>query len=93
MAAGVATVPVMLESSLRDLRHAARGLAAKPTYTAVSVTLDTKSTWKALIQFLHGLQGPDQFIVLDSAELKVDTTDQTQMRGKFRISKWFAPKS
>jgi putative ABC transport system permease protein len=27
----------MLESSLRDLRHAARGLAAKPTYTAVVV--------------------------------------------------------
>ena len=37
MAAGVATVPIMLESWLRDLRHAARGLAAKPTYTAIVV--------------------------------------------------------
>ena len=27
----------MLESSLRDLRHAARGLAAKPTYAAIVV--------------------------------------------------------
>jgi hypothetical protein len=65
----------------------------KTDYTAVTVNIETKSTWKALIQFLHSLQGPDQFLVLDSAELKVDPTDQTQMRGKFRISKWFAPKT
>ena len=37
MAADVASVAVMLESSLRDLRHAARGLAARPTYAVVVV--------------------------------------------------------
>jgi hypothetical protein len=65
----------------------------RPDYTAVTVNIETKSTWEALIQFLEELQGPKQFIVLDNAELKVDTADQTQMHGKFRISKWYAPKS
>jgi hypothetical protein len=64
-----------------------------PEYTAVSVSVETKSTWKSLIQFLHALQGPDQFVVLESAELKIDPQDQTQMRGRFKIAKWFAPKS
>jgi Type II secretion system (T2SS), protein M subtype b len=65
----------------------------KPEYTAVVVNIETKSTWKSLIQFVHSLQGPDQFIVVENAELKIDNTDQTQMRGKFRIAKWYAPKS
>lgn len=62
----------------------------KPEYTSVGVTIETKSSWEALIRFLHALQGPEQFLVLESANLKVDTQDQTQMRGRFRIAKWFA---
>jgi hypothetical protein len=64
----------------------------KPTYTAASLTLDTKSTWKSLVMFLARLQGPQQFIVVESGELQVDTADPTQMRGKFKIAKWYAPK-
>ncbi|HEV7406118.1 MAG TPA: GspMb/PilO family protein [Chthoniobacteraceae bacterium] len=64
----------------------------KPTYTAVSVTLDTKSTWKALVLFLSKLQAPGQFIVVENGELQIDQNDPTQMRGKFKISKWYAPK-
>jgi hypothetical protein len=64
----------------------------KPTYTAVSVTLDTKSTWKALVLFLAKLQAPGQFIVVESGDLQVDPNDPTQMRGKFKIAKWYAPK-
>jgi hypothetical protein len=63
-----------------------------PEYTAVNVNIETKSTWKSLVEFLHALQGPDEFIVLESANLRIDTQDQTQMRGRFKISKWFAPK-
>jgi hypothetical protein len=37
MPIGGATVLSMIESFLRDLRHARRGLAARPTYTAVIV--------------------------------------------------------
>jgi hypothetical protein len=64
----------------------------RPESISVSVTVETKSTWEALIKFLHALQGPDQFIALESANLKVDTQDQTQMRGRFKIAKWFAPR-
>ena len=69
-----------------------RAVVRKPDYSAITVELETKSTWPALIAFLSGLQTPEQFIVLDSANLKIDTTDQTQMRGRFKISRWFAPK-
>ncbi len=63
-----------------------------PQYTAVTVTFETKSTWKALVQFLYAMQGPEKFIVLESANLKIDPQDQTQMRGRFRVAKYFAPK-
>ncbi len=60
-------------------------------YRAVSVNLETKCAWTALIPFLNVIQQPDQFIVLENVDIAVDSTDQTQMRGKFRIARWFAP--
>ncbi len=69
-----------------------RPVVHKPDYTGVTVELETKSTWPALIAFLSSLQSPEQFIVIESANLKIDTSDQTQMRGKFKIARWFAPK-
>ena len=68
--------------------------ARKPDlpYIPVGIEIETKSTWRALIAFLSELQTPEQFIVLDSANLKIDATDDTQMRGKFKIARWSAPK-
>jgi hypothetical protein len=63
-----------------------------PLYTAVTVNLETKSTWDSLKKFLVAMQGPEQFIVIEGANLRVDTSDPTQMRGRFRIAKWFAPR-
>jgi Tfp pilus assembly protein PilO len=63
----------------------------RPYCTAVPVTIETKSTWRDLIRFLGTLQGPNRFIVLESANLRQDPGDKTQMRGKFRIAKWYAP--
>jgi hypothetical protein len=64
----------------------------KTEYTAVSVDIETKSSWASLVNFLRELQGPDQFIVVDSANFRIDPADKTQMRGRFRISRWYAPK-
>ena len=64
-----------------------------PTHQAVTITLETRSSWAALISFLHGLQHPEQFIVLDSVEIEVDSADPTLMRGRYRISKWYAPRN
>ncbi len=66
-------------------------LVAQPTYQSVSVMVQTKSSWPALIGFLNGLQQPDKFIVYEAANLQIDTGDPTQMRGHFRIAKWYAP--
>jgi hypothetical protein len=68
------------------------GTTREPHYTAVSVDIETKSTWKALISYLSALQSPEQFMVLESANLRRDSNDETQMRGKFRIARWYAPK-
>ncbi len=64
----------------------------RPQMVSVPVTLETKSTWKALVGFLRELQGPEQFIVIESGNLRIDPQDQTQMRGKFRVAKWYAAK-
>lgn len=67
-----------------------------PTKTSsaisVPVSIETKSSWEALIRFLNSVQQPDQFIVFESANLQIDSTDQSQMRGRFKIARWYAPK-
>lgn len=65
----------------------------QPAGQAIFVSVQTKSSWDSLVKFLQAIQGPDQFIVFENANLQIDNTDPTQMRGKFRIAKWYAPQS
>lgn len=64
----------------------------KPHYAAVSVNFETKSKWQDLVGFLRSMQAPEQFVVFESANLQIDSGDKTQMRGRFKLAKWFAPK-
>ena len=59
---------------------------------SVPVSIETKSSWESLIRFLNSVQQPDQFIVFETANLQIDATDQSQMRGRFKITRWYAPK-
>ncbi len=67
--------------------------APQTEHVAVSVEVQTKSAWKPLIAFLHELQAPEQFLAVETANLKIDAADQTQIRGVFRIARWYAPGS
>jgi len=62
-----------------------------PNHQAVFASIDTKSPWPPLVHFLYDVQQPDAFIVFDSVNLVIDGSDQTMMRGKLKITKWFAP--
>jgi hypothetical protein len=74
------------------LDHPAIGLPdQKAGYTSVSLDLETTSSWPAILDLLHDLQKPDQFIAIEGANLKIDDADHTQMRGHFKIARWFAP--
>ena len=67
-----------------------------PTHKAVSATIETKSGWEPLVHFLYDAQRPEAFIVFESANLMIDSSDPTVMRGRFKIAKWFptaGPKS
>ena len=66
--------------------------ARRPEGTVVSVEVGVKSQWKSLVGFLSALQQPEQFMVLEKANLKIDAKDQTQMEAKFTVAKWYAPK-
>jgi Tfp pilus assembly protein PilO len=66
-------------------------LQKAPFYRSVPVTLDTKSSWKALIEFLHAMQSPERFIVFETANVQIDANDQTKMHGKFKVSRWYLP--
>ena len=79
---------VLLENPI--IRQAVR--KAELPYVAIGIEIETKSEWNALIAFLGELQTPEQFIVLDSANLKIDGAEQSKMRGKFKIARWYAPK-
>lgn len=62
-----------------------------PAHQSVSATFETKSDWPGLVRFLYDAQRPEGFIVFESVNLMVDSTDPTVMRGRFKIAKWFAP--
>ena len=62
-----------------------------PYHQGVFASIETKSPWPPLVHFLYDVQQPDAFIVFDSVNLAIDTGDATVMRGKFKITKWFAP--
>jgi hypothetical protein len=64
-----------------------------PNYQAVFASIETKSPWPPLVHFLYDVQKPESFVVFESVNLAIDPTDPTMMRGKFKIGRWFAPKS
>jgi hypothetical protein len=61
-----------------------------PLHQGVFASIETKSPWPPLVQFLYEVQQPDAFVVFDSVNLEIDRNDATLMRGKFKIAKWFA---
>jgi hypothetical protein len=64
---------------------------ATPTHQAVFASIETSSHWPELVHFLYDVQQPDAFVVFESLNLAIDNSDNTMMRGKFKIAKWFAP--
>jgi hypothetical protein len=83
---------VAKKNSVQVSSQALRPPAFQPDYSSISVDLETTSTWPSLIGFMREVQGPEQFVVLEGVNLKIDDKDATQMRGNFKIAKWFAPK-
>ena len=64
-----------------------------PDHQSVCVSIETKSQWKPLVQFLYDVQQPEAFIVFENINLAIDTNDPTLMKGKFKIVRWSAPAS
>jgi len=65
--------------------------AGTGNYQSVSVSIETKSQWPPLVHFLYDVQAPDAFLVFESVNIAIDSGDPTQMRGKFKIARWYAP--
>ncbi len=63
-----------------------------PNYQAVFASVETKSPWPPLVQFLYAVQQPENFVVFENVNLQIDSGDPTVMRGKFKIARWFAAK-
>ena len=64
-----------------------------PTHQAVFASIETKSPWPPLVNFLYEVQQPEKFIVFENVNLAIDSSDATMMRGKFKIARWFTPSS
>ena len=69
------------------------GVDSQPTHQSTSISIETKSPWQPLVRFLHDVQQPERFVVFENVNLAIDSSDPTMMRGKFKIARWFAPKT
>ena len=84
-------IKLAAKSSGLTLENPAIGSPQKtPNYRSVPVNVETKSSWEGLIKFLHAVQKPDQFVVLENANIQIDSADPTQMHGRFKIARWYA---
>jgi hypothetical protein len=61
-------------------------------HQSVFASFETKSPWPPLVHFLFDVQQPESFVVFESVQLQIDSSDPTMMKGKFKIARWFAPK-
>lgn len=93
------TAGVQLLEAVREMarRHAVlidnttiRTPEPRPNCISVGLDIETKSPWASIVGLLEELQTPNQFIALESANLKVDPNDATQVRGHFKIARWYA---
>jgi hypothetical protein len=64
---------------------------ATPERQAVFASFEVKSPWPPLVKFLYDIQQPESFVVFESITLNIDPADPTQMRGKMKLARWFAP--
>ena len=62
-----------------------------PAQQSVSVTIDAKGTWEALVRFLHAAQQPRTFIVFENASIQADPADAKLLRARLRVARWYAP--
>lgn len=94
------TAGVQLLDAVRDLarRHSVlldnltiRTPDHRTDCISVALEVDTRSGWSPLVEFLQELQTPEQFVALESANLKIDSADATQVHGRFKIARWYAP--
>lgn len=60
-------------------------------YQSVFASIETRSPWPPLVHFLYDVQSPDSFVVFENVNIAVDPADATQMHGKFKIARWYAP--
>lgn len=64
---------------------------ATPERQAVFASFEMKSPWPPLVKFLYDVQQPESFVVFESITLSIDPADNTAMRGKMKLARWFAP--
>ena len=64
---------------------------ATPDRQAVFASFEVKSPWPPLVKFRYDVQQPESFVVFESITLNIDPADPTQMRGKMKVARWFAP--
>jgi hypothetical protein len=60
-------------------------------HQSVFASIETKSPWPPLVHFLYDVQMPESFIVFESVNLAIDPADATQMRGRLKVARWYAP--
>ena len=74
------------------IRPVVAGEKTSADYQAVTMEIDTRSDWGALLKFIHAVQEkPDKFLAFDEARLHTEQSDPSTIIGNFRVSRWYAP--
>ena len=60
-------------------------------YQSLFASIETKSPWPPLVHFLYDVQSPEAFVVFENVNMMIDPSDPAQIRGKFKLARWYAP--
>lgn len=74
------------------LENPAIGILEKtPFYASVPVNVEVTGPWPALVKFLHAVEEPGRFVVLETVNMQIDASDASKLRAKLKIAQWYAP--
>jgi hypothetical protein len=58
-------------------------------YVSLNSRMECKGTWEQIGFFLGDLQKPEDMIVIESLDLKVDPADKEKLRAVMVVAKWY----
>lgn len=65
-------------------------VAREEYYLSISIELSVKAPWPRYVEFLHALQTPQEFLVVEALDLKADSDEPGHVDSVLQVARWYS---